>query len=105
MTTIHILPRTTAHGPRPTSPRAFTLMELMVSISILILIIVGVGITFSGATRSVGISQATMDMLGNQRAVAGAMERDIQSMDKNAFLVIRQRIVPIGYVVNGQNVI
>ncbi len=50
-------------------PGAFTLMELMVSVTILVFIILSVGLIFSGASKSVGDSQAIMEMLSNVRAV------------------------------------
>jgi prepilin-type N-terminal cleavage/methylation domain-containing protein len=73
--------------------RAFTLMELMVSIAILVIIILSVGVTFSGASRSVSNSQALMDTLANIRAIQGQLERDIASIDKNTFLVLRSRVM------------
>ncbi len=74
------------------SHRAFTLMELMVSVAILVMIILAVGVIFGGASRSVNSSQALMEMLANIRAVEGTVERQVMGMDKNAFLVIRSRI-------------
>jgi len=71
---------------------AFTLMELMVSISILIIIILSVGVMFSGASKTVSGSQGLMDVMSSVRATQGLIERDIAGLDKNAYIVIRQRI-------------
>src|SRR4051812_22536526 len=72
--------------------RAFSLMELMVAVSILVVIILAVNVTFTGASRSVSTSQATMDMMANVRGIQQMLERDLRSLDRNGFLVIRCRI-------------
>jgi type II secretory pathway pseudopilin PulG len=70
----------------------FTLMELMVSIGILVIIILSVGMTFSGVSKSVGTSQATMEEMAAVRATQRLIERDIQAMDRDGFLVIATRM-------------
>jgi prepilin-type N-terminal cleavage/methylation domain-containing protein len=72
--------------------RAFTLMELMVSVAILVIILLSVGVIFGGASRSVSNSQAIMEMLANVRAVQQVVEQDVRGMDRNGFLVIRSRV-------------
>jgi prepilin-type N-terminal cleavage/methylation domain-containing protein len=69
----------------------FTLMELMVSIAILVVIILGVGVMFSGASKAVGMSQATMEEMAGVRAMQQAIARDIQALDREGFLVIACR--------------
>ena len=56
---------------------AFTLMEMVVSVSILVVIILSVGAIFQSAGRTIGISQASMDMLSNVRAVQQQLESDL----------------------------
>jgi hypothetical protein len=68
---------------------AFTLMEMVVSVTILVLVILSVGVIFQSAGRSVGVSQASMEMLSNVRAVQRQLESDVAGVDKNGFLVIR----------------
>jgi prepilin-type N-terminal cleavage/methylation domain-containing protein len=80
-----------ALAPAAGSARGFTLMELMVSIGILVIIILSVGMTFSGVSKSVGMSQATMEEMAGMRAVQQLIERDIKSLDRNGYLVIRSR--------------
>lgn len=72
-----------------TRRRAFTLIEMMVAVSILVLIILSVGIVFRGAGQSVGISQVSLEMLSNVRALQQQLQRDVSGVDKNSFLVIR----------------
>jgi prepilin-type N-terminal cleavage/methylation domain-containing protein len=72
-----------------TRRRAFTLIEMMVAVSILVLIILSIGVVFRGAGQSVGVSQASLEMLSNVRAVQQQLERDVSGIDKNSFLVIR----------------
>ena len=86
---------------RVSSP-AFTMMELIVSVSILVIIILSVGVTFSGASKSVGDSQAIMEMLSNVRATQQLIGDDISGMDKSCFLVIRSQVDPT-YVVTLSN--
>ncbi len=96
--------------PRKATPRhvhalrrAFTLMELMVAVSILVVIILAVGMIFSSASKSVGMSQNTMDMLDGVRATQQALAREIAGLDKNGFLVIRSRIFSPIIAVNDLN--
>src|ERR1051326_3900033 len=71
---------------------AFTLMELIVAVSILVIIILSVGVIFRGASGAVTTSQATMDVTSSIRATQQLIERDLQHIDKNGFLVIRCRL-------------
>src|SRR3982751_88784 len=81
------------HNPAMSSPafarrRGFSLMELMVAVSILVVIILAVNVTFSGASKSVSTSQATMDLMANERGIQQMLERDVRGIDRNGFLVI-----------------
>jgi hypothetical protein len=69
--------------------RAFTLMELTVSIAILVVIILSVGVTFNGASKSVSVSNATMEMMSNVRAIQGMIEQDVSHIDTNGYIAIR----------------
>ncbi|HUO06996.1 MAG TPA: prepilin-type N-terminal cleavage/methylation domain-containing protein [Phycisphaerae bacterium] len=69
--------------------RAFTLIEMMVAVSILVVIILAVGVTFQGASRSIGVSQSSLEMLSNVRAVQQQIAKDVEGIDKDGFLVIR----------------
>ena len=90
------------NSPRRLRAAAFTMMELMVAISILVIVILSVGVTFNSASKSVSVSQATMDMMANVRAIQQQLEQDVRGMDKNGFLVIRQRLAnPSMFTVNG----
>lgn len=71
--------------------RAFTLIELLVSVAILVVIILGVAIMFRSTGASVGLSQASMEMLSNVRAFEQQFDRDIQHIDRNGFMIIRQQ--------------
>jgi type II secretory pathway pseudopilin PulG len=76
-------------NPRRTSLRpGFTLMELMVAIGLLMIIMLAIGVTFSGTSRSVGMSQATMEEMGAVRVTQRLLERDLKAIDRNGFLVI-----------------
>jgi hypothetical protein len=77
---------------KPVLRTAFTLMELMVSIGILVVIILAVGVTFSGVSRSVGMSQAVMEEMAGVRETQKLIERDLQGIDRNGFFVIRSRL-------------
>ncbi len=71
----------------PRSPRrAFTLIEMMVAVSILVIIILSIGVLFKGAGQSVGISQASLEMLSNVRATQQQIERDVSGLNKKGFL-------------------
>lgn len=62
--------RPPAASPRPlASGRAFTLVELLVSIAILALVLVMVGLIFSMSTKATGLAQANNDNLNNLRAL------------------------------------
>jgi len=74
------------------SRSGFSLMELMVAVTILVVIILAVNVTFSGASKQVGTSQATMDMMAGIRGIQSMIEHDVRSMDRNGFLVIRSRL-------------
>jgi type II secretory pathway pseudopilin PulG len=76
----------------------FTLMELMVAVGILVMIILGVGVVFSGVSKSIGISQATMENMAGVRETQRAIEHDLQGLDRNGYLVIRSRV--LNYNVN-----
>lgn len=69
--------------------RAFTMMELTVSIAILVVIILSVGVTFNGASRSVSVSNATMEMMSGVRAIQGVIEQDVSHIDRNGYIAIR----------------
>ena len=84
-------PQTLAHAAR-TLRAAFTLMELMVSIAIMVVIILAVGMTFSGTSKAVGMSQAVMEEMAGMRETQRLIERDLQGLDRNGFLVIRSRL-------------
>jgi len=71
--------------------RAFTLMEMLVAVALLVLIIVGVGIVFSSAGRAVSVSQVTLELMSNTRAVQQQIERDIGGISPDGFIVIRSR--------------
>jgi len=74
---------------RPPVEKAFTIMEMIVSIGILVIVILSVGAIFQSAGRTVGVSQASMEMLSSVRSIQQQIEADVSGMDKNAFLVIR----------------
>ncbi|MCL2639899.1 MAG: type II secretion system GspH family protein [Phycisphaerales bacterium] len=76
-------------GPRR---RGLTLMEMIVAVSILIVIILAVGLIFSSASKAVGVSQKTLDVLSNVRAIQWQLERDLAGLDKNSFMVIRSGV-------------
>jgi len=67
-------------------------MEMIVAVSILIVIILAVGLIFSSASKAVGVSQKTLDMLSNVRAMQWQLERDLAGLDKNSFMVIRSGV-------------
>ena len=83
-------------GPTQTAAPArfrpgFTIMELMVAVGILVIIILSIGVTFSSASKSVGVSQATMDIMANVRATQELLARDLAGINRDGFLVIRSR--------------
>ncbi len=73
----------------PPRRRGFTLMELMVSVAILVVIILSVGVTFKGAASSVGVSNATIEMTADVRAIQNQIERDVSGIDRNGYIAIR----------------
>jgi type II secretory pathway pseudopilin PulG len=88
---------TTATSSSQASPdrqwrRAFTMMELTVSIAILVIIILSVGVTFSGASKSVSVSNATMEMMSGVRAAQSRIQEDVSHLDRNGYIAIRVRL-------------
>ncbi len=74
---------------RPARHRGFTIIELIVSVAIVVLLIFAVGVVFRSASRSVGVSQAVMELLSNTGAIQQQMEADVSGINRNGFLVIR----------------
>ena len=76
----------------PAAARGFTMMEMMTAVALLIMVIVAVGIIFRSTGNTVGLSQATSEMLSNVRATQQQIEADVNNIDRNGFLVIRARL-------------
>jgi prepilin-type N-terminal cleavage/methylation domain-containing protein len=88
------------NSPRPTSPcftppglapRAFTLVELMISIAIALILILGVSRVFSYSTDAVGAGQALVDVSRDARAAAAVFARDLSGavLDGSPCIIIR----------------
>jgi type II secretory pathway pseudopilin PulG len=73
-------------------PRAFSLVELLVTILIFVLLILGIGVIFRSTGRTVSTAEAHLQLLANVRAVQDQMARDLASLDPTTFLVIRRPV-------------
>ena len=70
----------------------FTLMEMMVAVTLVVVVIVAVGMLAKSMGKIVSLSQASNEMMSNNRSAQTVMERDFASIDRtNGFLVIRSR--------------
>ena len=86
----HVSPGT--HSPHPhitPSRRAFTLVEVLVSLSILIIMMASVGEIFRVAGKSVRLGQATLETMSNVRTLEAQFQHDLSGLDRNGFLIIR----------------
>jgi prepilin-type N-terminal cleavage/methylation domain-containing protein len=98
----HPLRTQSPNGPIlvPLHPRAFTLLEMLIATAILLIAIAAIALLFQSTSRAVGTSQALLEMLSNVRAIQDQMTRDVASLDKNGFLIIRSRATPNGHRVD-----
>jgi len=94
--------RMRAHWPAPSETAGFgggrgglTLMEMMVAVSILAVVVLCIGVIFQSTSNAVGTSEALLEMMGNARAIEDQMSRDVASIDKDGFLVIRSTHDPV----------
>lgn len=69
--------------------RGFTLMEMMTAVALMLMVIISVGIIFKSASQTVGVSQASMEMLSNVRAAQQQIDWDVGNLNRSGFLVIR----------------
>ena len=69
--------------------RGFTIIELIVAVSLLVIIILSISLIFRSATKTISVSQALNEMMSNTRGAMSQIDRDISSVDRNGFLVIK----------------
>lgn len=93
--------RKTTLAGRSIIRRGFTLMELMVAVSLLMLMILAIARIFRDASRAVSMSQASLEMFSNVRAVQEQIASDISGLDRNTFLVIRSKYDPTDLIRSG----
>ncbi|MGC8541928.1 MAG: PulJ/GspJ family protein, partial [Phycisphaerae bacterium] len=83
------------------SHRAFTLVEVLVSLSILIIMMASVGEIFRVAGKSVRLGQATLETMSNVRTLEAQFQHDLSGLDRNGFLIIRGNYYAPPYNSNG----
>jgi len=79
---------------RASARRGFTLMEMITAVALLVITIVAVGVIFRTAGTAVSLSQVSMEVISNVRAVQDQIQRDAAGLDQSGFLVIRSRVLP-----------
>lgn len=76
---------------RATAPRAFTLVEVLISIAIALLLIIAISQIFGIAQRTTGTGQALLGAAQSNRGLQGVFARDIRAMvpvsDTPAFVI------------------
>ena len=72
----------------------FTLIEMMTAVGLIVIIIIGVAIVFQSVGKVVGLSQVTLRLMSDVRAVQQQMASDVAGMDRSGFLVIRSKVDP-----------
>ncbi len=72
----------------------FTLIEMMTAVGLIVIIIIGVAIVFQSVGKVVGLSQVTLRLMSDVRAVQQQMASDVAGLDRGGFLVIRSRVDP-----------
>ena len=85
------------HSLRPASLRhrhGLTLLEMLVAVTILAIVILCIGMIFQSTTKAVGTSQALLETMSNARSIQDQLSRDVASIDKSGFLIIRSSTDP-----------
>lgn len=76
-------------------------MELMVAVALLMLMILAIARIFRDASRAVSLSQTSLEMFSNVRAVQEQIAADFSGLDRNTFLVIRSKYDPTDLTKSG----
>ncbi|HVT81632.1 MAG TPA: hypothetical protein VHM90_13375, partial [Phycisphaerae bacterium] len=69
------------------------MLEVMLTAGLMVILLGAVGVIFSGVTRTVGSSQALLEVTAEERAVGMLLRRDFGGINKDGFLIIRSRVL------------
>ncbi len=85
-------------GPRGAGARrgGFTLIEMVTAVALLVITILAVGMIFRIASAAVSLSEVSMEVVSNVRAVEVQVQTDLTGLDPSCFLVIRSRQINWG---------
>lgn len=79
--------------PLARPPRAFTILELLISTAVITIVVIGVGYIFQSSSTAAGTSQALLEQMGDTRAIQRLLRNDLAGIDKRSFLIIRSRML------------
>lgn len=73
---------------RLTSPRGFTLTELLVAVAVLVIVIAGTSKIFGTASKVTGLAQANQDVLAEAAAIEAQIREDISRLSREGFFAV-----------------